>query len=145
MEGSGTTSGSSEQSLVGVLPEVVKGLRDKPPLLFGIGAGIVLVAVLGATTNVWLVLIVAAVLVISLAAWVWSDALKRRDEAVTRADVRNVTTSPRAKISEGADVGVVDAGSGSVENVTDVTDAEITGSNVGVVREGGSRRRRTRS
>ena len=144
MEGSGATSGSSEQSLFGVMPDVVKGLKDKPPLLFGIGAGIILVAVLGATADVLLVLIVAAVLVIALGAWVVSDALKRRDDAVNRADVRNVTTSPRAKISK-ADVGVVDAGSGSVENVTDVTGAEITGSNVGVVREGESGHRRTRS
>lgn len=51
------------------LLEVVKGLRDHPPLLFGIGAGIVLIGVLAATTSIVLVLIVAAVLVAALTAW----------------------------------------------------------------------------
>lgn len=50
------------------LVEVVKGLRNDPLLLFGIGAGIVLVAVLAATTSLTLVLIVAAVLLAALLA-----------------------------------------------------------------------------
>jgi hypothetical protein len=143
-EGSGATP-SSQPSLVGVLPDVVKGLKDKPPLLFGIGAGVILVAVLGATADVWLVLIVAAVLVIALGAWLLSDARRRRDEALARADVRNITTTKDAKIKADADVGVVEAGSSSVENVTDVSGAEITGGRVGVVTEGSRRRRRKRS
>jgi len=91
-EGSGTpassessgSAGSPQQSLVGVMPDVVKGLKDKPPLLFGIGAGVILVVVLGATADVWLVLIVAAVLVLALGAWLVNDARRLRAEAASR-------------------------------------------------------------
>jgi hypothetical protein len=147
-EGSGAAPGSSEPSLVGVLPDVVRGLRNKPALLFGIGAGVILVAVLGVTANVWLVLIVAGVFVISLLAWLVGDAHRRRDEVVARraalsgGGAHNVTRAEQATVKD-SDVGVVEVGSGSVENVTDVTGAKVTGSNVGVVGEGtGSRSRR---
>jgi hypothetical protein len=50
------------------LAEVVKGLKNDPLLLFGIGAGIVLVAVLGVTSSLALVLIVAGVLLAALLA-----------------------------------------------------------------------------
>lgn len=50
------------------LMEVIKGLRDDPILLFGIGAGIVLVGVLAVTSSLPLVLVVAGVLVIVLLA-----------------------------------------------------------------------------
>jgi hypothetical protein len=149
-EGSGAAPSSSEPSLVGVLPDVVRGLRNKPALLFGIGAGVILVAVLGVTTDVWLVLVVAAVFVISLVAWLVSDARRQRDEVVGRiaassgGGVANVTRAAQSKVKD-SDVGVVDAASGSVENVTDVTGANVTGSNVGVVGAGRARRRRKRS
>jgi membrane protein implicated in regulation of membrane protease activity len=139
VEGSGATPGSSEQSLFGVMPDVVKGLKDKPPLLFGIGAGVILVAVLGATADVWLVLIVAAVLVLALGAWLVNDALKRRDEARAQATAgrRQELVTPRLKTGEKANVGVIEMpGETSVEQVIDLTDAEIgAGSSVGVVRE----------
>jgi hypothetical protein len=139
VEGSGATPGSSDQSLLGVMPEVVKGLKDKPPLLFGIGAGVILVAVLGATADVWLVLIVAAVLVIALGAWLVSDALKRRDEARVRVDGgrRQKMAGRRLKTGENANVGLIESsGAGAVDQDLDVRDAEIgAGSNVGVIRE----------
>ena len=50
------------------LGEVVKGLGNDPLLLFGIGAGIVLVAVLAVTSSLALVLIVAGVLLVALLA-----------------------------------------------------------------------------
>lgn len=50
------------------LTEVVKGLGNDPLLLFGIGAGIVLVAVLAVTSSLALALIVAGVLLVALLA-----------------------------------------------------------------------------
>jgi hypothetical protein len=139
VEGSGPTSGSSGQSLFGVMPDVVKGLKDKPPLLFGIGAGVILVAVLAATADLWLVLIVAAVLVLALGAWLVNDALKRRDEARVRSagGIRQKVASHGLKNPGKANVGLIErSGTSSIEQDIDVTDAEIAaGSNVGVIRE----------
>ncbi len=148
MEGSGPTSGSSGQSLFGVMPEVVKGLKNKPALLFGIGAGVILVAVLGATADVWLVLIVAAVLVAALGAWLVGDALKRRDEARVRAagGTRQKLVSAGLKTGEKTNVGLIESsGTSSIDQDIDVTNAEIgAGSNVGVVRESDPGKRRKR-
>jgi hypothetical protein len=146
MEGSSPAPASPEPeptanpnpSLAGVLPEVAKGLKDRPALLFGIGAGVVLVLVLGITTDLWLVLVVAAVLLLCLAAWVLTDARRRLQG--DEAGIRNVARAKGAKVKK-SDVGVVDPDVASVENVTDVRGAEITDSNVGVV----GRRRRPRS
>jgi hypothetical protein len=136
-EGS-TAQGAPEPSLIGVMPDVVRGLKDKPALLFGIGAGIVLVVVLGVTSSVWLVLIVAAVLVLSLGAWLFTEARRQRDAAVT-----NVVQAKGSRIRK-SDVGVVDTGPGSVANKVDVSGADVSGSNVGVVGSGSRRRRRTK-
>jgi hypothetical protein len=141
-EGSGPAPATPTPSLVGVLPDVVSGLRDKPALLFGIGAGVILVIVLGVTTDLWLVLIVAAVLVLALLVWMLSDARERR--AAARAaprepgGVKNVTHGPRATIRDEAEVGNVEAGAGSIENVTNVEGADVgAGARVGNVRTGG--------
>ena len=48
------------------LLEVVKGLHRDPLLLFGIGAGILIVAVLAITTNLAIVLVVAGFFVVAL-------------------------------------------------------------------------------
>jgi hypothetical protein len=111
-EGSGTpassessgSAGSSEKSLVGLMPDVVKGLMDKPPLLFGIGAGVILVVVLGATADVWLVLIVAAVLVLALGAWLVIEARRLRNEAARTAagGVRQTIHSEDVETAKGA-------------------------------------------
>jgi hypothetical protein len=63
------------------------------------------------------------------------DELERLRPA---AEIWNITRAQRAVVTD-SDVGVVDTDAASVHNETDVTDAEIRGSNVGVV---GERRRR---
>ena len=134
------TGGASPptQSLFGVLAEVVKGLRKQPALLFGIGAGIVLVAVLAATTSVWLVLIVAAVLVLALGAWVVNEARNRRG---SEAGINNIVDGKRSKIRR-SDVGIVDSVTGSVDQKVDVEDGDISDSIVGRVGPGSSERRK---
>jgi hypothetical protein len=144
-EGSSSAPASPERepttnpspSLAGVLPEVARGLKDRPALLFGIGAGIVLVLVLGITTDLWLVLVVAGVLLVCLAAWALTDARRRIEGG---EGIRNVARAKGATVTK-SDVGVVDTEAASVDNVTDVRGAEITDSNVGVV----GRRRPRRS
>ena len=66
---------------------------------------------LAATTDVWLVLIVAAVLLLALAAGVFGDARRRRDDA---AGVKNVVRARGAKVRK-SDVGVVQTDSASVQ------------------------------
>jgi hypothetical protein len=61
------------------LTEVVKGLGNDPLLLFGIGAGIVLVAVLGVTSSLALTLVVAGVMLVALLA-----GAHRRAQAVRK-------------------------------------------------------------
>jgi hypothetical protein len=122
------------QSLFGVLPDVVKGLRNQPALLFGIGAGIVLVAVLAATTSVWLVLIVAGVLVLALGSWLVNEAGVRRRRAI-----ENVVSAREATIGKRAKVGTVDPVPGGVSQEVNVENAEIgEGSSVGTVGSGGA-------
>jgi HAMP domain-containing protein len=128
------SSAPPAQSLFGVMPDVVKGLRKQPALLFGIGASIVLVAVLAATTSVWLVLIVAAVLVLALGAWLVNEAGVRRRRAV-----ENVVSAKRARIGKRAKVGTVDEVPGGVSQDVNVEGAQIgEGSSVGTVGSGSS-------
>ena len=56
------------------LLEVIKGLHKEPVLLFGIGAGILVVAVLLFTSSVAIVLIVALLFIAVLAAYVLQRA-----------------------------------------------------------------------
>jgi hypothetical protein len=117
----------AQPSLFGVLPDVVKGLLHKPPLLFGIGIGIVLVAVLGVTTNVVIVVIVAAALLLCLLAWVFTDAHARRQNVV-----KNRVRAQGATIKD-SNAGVqTGTGAGSTVNDVDITDADVQGSNLGV-------------
>lgn len=69
------------------LLEVIKGLHRDPVLLFGIGAGILLVAVLATTSSVAVVLVVAAFFVVVLAARVHQQAQRVRRGADVRATV----------------------------------------------------------
>lgn len=127
-EGANAAGSPADRSVAGVLPEVVKGLRHDPALLFGIGAGVVLVAALAATTSLWLVLVVAAVLVLALVAWLVREAAKER----AQPGVRNRVRASRSHIGR-ADVGVVQ-GSGSVDQDIDATGATIAdGASVGKV------------
>jgi hypothetical protein len=121
------------------LLEVVKGLRDQPPLLFGIGAGIVLVAVLAATTSIVLVVVVAAVLVVALAAWMFRETRGSAAEGRRKARAR----VKHARITDDSDVGVVEGEVGPGTASVDVQGegAEISRSRVGVVRTGPRRKR----
>jgi hypothetical protein len=96
------------------LTQVIKGLKDQYPLLFGIGAGIVLIGVLGVTGNVTALAIVAAVLVIALVVWlIWAARIEhRRDVRAWRVRVSdsNLTRSP-----VGTRTGVTPAGGTDVE------------------------------
>lgn len=121
---------------------VVKGLRDQPPLLFGIGAGLVLIAVLAATTSIVLVLIVSGVLVAALVAWLVYEARTGSGgggRARARADAR------RARIRGEAEVAVIeDEGTpGTREVDVDARGAEIGGrASVGRISSGRTRSRR---
>jgi len=140
-------SAEPSESLFGAMPDVVKGLKDQPPLLFGIGAGIVLVAVLAATTSVGLVLIVAGVLVLALAAWVVNEAAARRRPApdTQRGGIQTIVGAEEARI-RGSDVGTVDdSTTGDVRVDVQVPRANISDSSVGQVGSGSSPRRRRRT
>lgn len=127
-EGANAAGSPAGDSVVGVLPEVVKGLRHDPALLFGIGAGVVIVAALAATTSVWLVLVVATVLVLALAAWLVREAAKER----AQPGVRNRVRASHSHIGS-AEVSVVEGG-GSVDLDVDATGATIAdGATVGKV------------
>jgi hypothetical protein len=63
------------------LLQVIKGLHRDPILLFGIGAGILLVAVLAVTTSLAVVLVVAGLFVVVLAA-----RAHQRAQRVTRGE-----------------------------------------------------------
>jgi hypothetical protein len=148
-EGSGAGPAPPTPSLAGVLSGVVSELKDKPALLFGIGAGVILVIVLGLTTDLWLVVVVAAVLVLALLAWILNEARERRAAAVARRDevdarraqppqLENLTSSEGAEIGASAAVGVIEADAGTIKNDTNVDGAKIgDNANVGVVRTGG--------
>jgi hypothetical protein len=137
--GEGTEAAPGAESTQGALLEVVKGLRHEPPLLFGIGAGLVLVAILAATTSVAVVAIVAVVLIAALAAWLFRET-KARVSARSRTDVR----SDDAKIARDALVGGIDTpDDGDYETKVQADRAEIAeGANVGGIRIGGSRPRK---
>jgi hypothetical protein len=119
-------SGNPNPSLVGVMPEVVKGLKDKPALLFGIGAGIILVVVLGITTDVWIAVVVAAVLVACLIAWVFIEARK-----VTGPKVHNSVRLKGGRMTD-SNAGIQGAVIGDIDNRVKTEDADVSGSNLGV-------------
>jgi membrane protein implicated in regulation of membrane protease activity len=140
--GTETAPAPDAESSQPALLEVVKGLRNQPPLLFGIGAGIVLIGVLAATTSIVLVVIVAAVLVAALAAWL-VRATRSRTTREGRATVK--TNVVRAKIKDDAEVAVIEdsRGKGTAEVDVNAKHAEIGGRAV-VGRIGGARPRRRR-
>lgn len=115
------------------LVEVVKGLRDEKELLFGIGAGIVLIGVLTATTSIAMAAIVAVVLMAALGAWMFGATRRVRDERGSGAAVRRRTRLRDARISGGAEVDNYDDESGTavVSTDLDATGATISGSRVG--------------
>jgi len=140
--GDGTeTAPAAEESRTPLL-EVVKGLRHEPPLLFGIGAGLVLVAILAATTSIAVVAIVAGVLVAALVAWLVRET---RTETHRTGRVGTRVRGRKAEIDERADVGHIQAPSAAdrLEADVDVKGAKVgKGARVGSIDIGGSRRRR---
>jgi hypothetical protein len=131
------TETEPQESSQAALIQVIKELRNQPPLLFGIGAGIVLVGILGATTSVAIVAIVAAVFVAALGAWLVRE---------TRARVRQETNvhAPRVRAGKRANVGSIQApdGAGNYETNVNAEDAEIgDDAIVGGIRIGGSSER----
>jgi predicted aspartyl protease len=129
---------ASQQALL----VVVKGLRNEPPLLFGIGAGIVLVGILAATTSLAIVIVVAAVFVAALGAWLF----RATRQQVARTARTNVHT-PRAKVAEEGNLGgieVADAAdtAGSYETNVEAEGATVgKRANLGGINIGGSNRR----
>jgi hypothetical protein len=78
------------------LLEVIKGLHRDPILLFGIGAGIVVVGALAVTSNLTLVLVVAGLFVVVLVA-----RAHARTQAIRGVDVRSRFSSVRRNRSSG--------------------------------------------
>jgi hypothetical protein len=74
MESKDTAPSERTMPYSSALGEVVKGLRDDPVLLYGIGAGIIVVGVLVFTASAAIVLIVAALFVVVLFARAHQDA-----------------------------------------------------------------------
>ena len=103
------------------LLEVVKGLHRDLVFLFGIGAGILIVAVLAITTSLAVVLVVAGFFVVALAVGAHQRAQQNRQHGI-RARVHHSTI-------EGSDVGVGDGGT-SVD--ASVRHSEVTNSRIGV-------------
>jgi hypothetical protein len=101
----GETARSAETSQQPLLV-VVKGLLNEPPLLFGIGAGIVLVGILAATTSIVIVAIVAAIFVAALGAWLYREtraqvaAAAAPPRAVARVNTDDAEIAKRAKVGD---------------------------------------------
>ena len=110
------------------LLEVIKGLHRDPILLFGIGAGILLVAVLATTSSVAVVLVVAAFFVVVLAARVHRQAQRVKRGA-------DIGTTVVASSVEDSDIGNVPAG-GTNRVRTRLGFSKVSGSRIGNV--GGS-------
>lgn len=110
---------SSQQALI----EVIKELRDQPPLLFGIGAGLVLVGILAVTTSIVIVAIVAVIFLAALGTWLVRETRARVAEGGGRTRVR----SRGAEIASTANVGGIRAPDASMSLETDVEaeDAKI--------------------
>jgi hypothetical protein len=112
------------------LGEVVKGLRDDPVLLYGIGAGILIVGVLVFTASAAVVLIVAALFVVVLFARVHQRAERVRKGTDVKARV--VVSS-----IEDSDVATVAQAGGDTTVGATVGLSKVKGSRIGTV--GGDR------
>ncbi len=112
------------------LTAVVKGLKD-PYLLFGLGAGIILVGALTFTGNVTLVLIVACVLVVALLARLVANMQSARERPPggiaqkIKAANADLQRSPVGSVK--GDIG------GPVTQDIDVSGAHAVGSPIGQI------------
>lgn len=126
---------TSQQALI----NVIKELRDQPPLLFGIGAGLVLVGILAVTTSIVIVAIVAVIFLAALGTW-----LVRETRARVASGARTRVRSRGAEIAGTANVGGIRAPDASMSLETDVEaeDAKVAeDAIVGGIEIGDSRRR----
>jgi hypothetical protein len=134
-----TDAAGGDASSQHALLEVVKGLRHEPALLFGIGAGLVLIGILAATTSIAIVAIAAVIFLAALGAWLVRETRAQvADERTAHADVR------KAEIGEDVDISVIEgAGSGRMTADVDAKGAKIgKGATIGSINSSGSRRRR---
>jgi hypothetical protein len=107
--------------LTGALVKIVEGLRGHPPLLYGLGGGILIVSLAGAVGGIaadqlWLFVVALVVLVLAgLGAWLVAsdralDALKVKGSARLGGKTRTLSDSgssagrSRKKISIGGDL-----------------------------------------
>jgi hypothetical protein len=132
MQKDGTEAPAGKMPYEAALTEVVKGLHQDPVLLFGIGAGIVIVAALAFTSSLALVVVVAALFVVVLAA----RAHQRTQRVRHATDVKG-----RAFASSLEDSDVATAPEGIAARVRGlVAFSRVKNSRVGAV--GGRKRRR---
>ena len=126
MEKKETAPPEREMPFGSALMKVVTGLQDDPVLLYGIGAGIVIVGVLVFTASAAIVLIVAALFVVVLFARAHQDA--RRLQKGTAVNVRLAGTS----VEDSNVANVAQAGGDTNVGVRSFG-GRIKGSNVGNV------------
>jgi hypothetical protein len=134
--GDATGTAPQAESSQAALIDVIKELRNEPPLLFGIGAGIVLVGILAATTSIAIVVIVAVVFVAALGAWLF-----RETRARVAPGASTHVSAEKAEVGKRADVGGIRApdSGGSLETNVEADRARIgEGANVGGIQIGGS-------
>lgn len=127
---------TSQRALI----DVIKELRDQPPLLFGIGAGLVLVGILAVTTSFVIVAIVAVIFLAALGTWL----VRETRAPVASGGARTRVRSTRAEIASTANVGNIRAPDASMSLETDVEaeDAKIAkDASVGSIEIGDSRPR----
>jgi hypothetical protein len=133
MESKDTAPSERVMPFGSALLEVVKGLRNDPVLLYGIGAGIIIVGVLVFTASAAIVLIVAVLFVVVLFARASQNARgiqKKGTGTDTRLVASTVTSS---------DVANVTPGGGDTTVRVSAFGSKIEGSRVGNV--GGSEQR----
>ena len=110
------------------LLEVVKGLKDDTVLLFGIGAGILLVAVLAFTTSISIVIVIAVVLVLVLGASLLTRA--RGAQTGKGAAGRRLVANLASAQVRGSDLQNVDRATGTIDAELNAEGAVFDGSRV---------------
>jgi hypothetical protein len=129
-------SETSQRALI----DVIKELRDQPPLLFGIGAGLVLVGILAVTTSFVIVAIVAVIFLAALGTWLVRELRAPVASGGPRTDV----SAERAEVDDSANVGGIRTPDAAASAETKVTadDAKVgKGAIVGGIEIGDSRPR----
>ena len=127
MEKKETAPPEREMPYGSALMKVVTGLQDDPVLLYGIGAGIIIVGVLVFTASAVVVLIVAALFVVVLFARAHQDAQRLQKQGTA------VKVSLAGSSVEDSNVGNIAQAGGDVNVRAGLFGSRIKGSNVGNV------------